>query len=196
MTSASLSHRVSALAAAVLAFAFAEETIFSCFFARLSDLRTAVAAFLSSASFFFISFAALRSVAILVFVGVFPGKRLVRGPGGAWISGKKESLLLLLLLSARASRAAAMMVLEDDGGSRPGAFDFSLLIWSGAGAISFDDRAALGIEGVDEDGLIDGHGGMKNGGGFAADVLAGEIDLEETGGCGFCVVLCVPTPSR
>ncbi len=28
------------------------------------------------------------------------------------------------------------------------------------------------------------------------DVLAGEIDSEESGGCGFCVVLCVPTPSR
>jgi hypothetical protein len=73
---------------------------------------------------------------------------------------------------------------------------FSLLVRSRARTISFDDGAALGIKGADKDGLIDGHGGIIDGGGFAADVLAGEIDAEGAGGCGFCVVLCVPTPSK
>jgi hypothetical protein len=32
--------------------------------------------------------------------------------------------------------------------------------------------------------------------GFAADVLLGEVDEAEAGGSGFCVVLCVPAPSK
>jgi hypothetical protein len=69
ITSASLLRRVSALAAAVLAFDLAEEILFSCFFVKLSALQTAAATFFSLASFCFASFATLRSAVILVFVG-------------------------------------------------------------------------------------------------------------------------------
>ncbi len=65
--------------------------------------------------------------------------------------------------------------------------------------IPFGDGAALGIGAVDKDGLLDGHGEVINGLGFAADVLLWEIDAEEAGGSGFCVVfLCgvVLTPSE
>jgi hypothetical protein len=47
--------------------------------------------------------------------------------------------------------------------------------------------------------LLDGHGEVINGLGFVADVLLQEIDAEEAGGSGFCVVLLcgvVPTPSE
>ncbi len=63
--------------------------------------------------------------------------------------------------------------------------------------IPFGDGAALGVGAADKDVLLDGHGEVINGLGFAADVHFWEIDVEEAGGSGFCVVfLCdvVPTP--
>ncbi len=46
----------------------------------------------------------------------------------------------------------------------------------------------LGIRAADKDGLLDGHGEVINRLGFAADVLLWEIDAEEAGRSGFCVV--------
>ncbi len=54
----------------------------------------------------------------------------------------------------------------------------------------------LGVGEADGDGLLDWHGGVKSGVGFAADVLLGEVDEAEASGSGFCVVLCVPAPSK
>ncbi len=48
----------------------------------------------------------------------------------------------------------------------------------------------LRIGAADKDGLLDGHGEVINGLGFAVDKLLWEIDAEEAGGSGFCVVLC------
>ncbi len=58
----------------------------------------------------------------------------------------------------------------------------------------------LGVGAADGDGLLNGHGEVIDGLGFAAeDMLLQKIDTEEAGGSGFCVVfLCgvVPTPSE
>ncbi len=57
----------------------------------------------------------------------------------------------------------------------------------------------FGVRAADRDGLLDGHGEMIDGLGFAAEVLLWKIDAEEAGRSGCCVVfLCgvVPTPSE
>jgi hypothetical protein len=73
--------------------------------------------------------------------------------------------------------------------------NFSLVVQGEAG-IFYEDGAALGIGEADGDGLLDWHGGVKSGIGFAVDVLLGEVDEAEAGGNDFCVVLCVPAPSK
>ncbi len=77
--------------------------------------------------------------------------------------------------------------------------NFSLVVQGEASTIPFGDGAALGVGAADKNGLLDEHGEVINGLGFVADVLLWEIDVEEAGGSGFCVVfLCgvVPTPSE
>jgi hypothetical protein len=95
ITSASLLQKDSALAATVLAFAFVEEILFSCFFERLSALRVAAAAFLSLASFCFASFAAFHSAAILVLVGA--GKMI-----GEWARGGMNDRTIEVLVAVAA----------------------------------------------------------------------------------------------
>jgi hypothetical protein len=73
--------------------------------------------------------------------------------------------------------------------------NFSLVIQGEAG-IFHEDGAALGIGEADGDGLLHWHGRVKSGIGFAVDVLIGEVDEAEASGSGFCVVLCVPAPSK
>jgi hypothetical protein len=77
--------------------------------------------------------------------------------------------------------------------------NFSLVVQGEASTIPFGDGAVLGVWAADKDGLLDGHGEVINGLGFAADVLLQKIDAEEAGGSGFCeMFLCsvVPTPSE
>ncbi len=65
--------------------------------------------------------------------------------------------------------------------------------------VPFGDGATLGVGAADKDGLLDGCGEVINGLGFAVDMLLWEINAEEAGGSGFCVVfLCgvVPTPGE
>jgi hypothetical protein len=70
--------------------------------------------------------------------------------------------------------------------------NFSLVIQGEAG-IFHEDWAALGVGEADGDGLLDWHGGVKLGVGFAVDVLLGEVDEAEAGGSGFCGVVCAST---
>jgi hypothetical protein len=73
--------------------------------------------------------------------------------------------------------------------------NFSLVV-QGKASIFHEDGATLGVGEADGDGLLDWHGGVKSGIGFAVDVLLGEVNEAEAGGSGFCVVLCVPAPSK
>ncbi len=81
------------------------------------------------------------------------------------------------------------------GPSRTCTHNFSLVVQDEAG-IFHEDGAALGVGEENGDCLLDWHGGVKSGIGFAVDVLLGEVDKAEAGGSGFCVVLCVPAPSK
>ncbi len=75
----------------------------------------------------------------------------------------------------------------------------SLVVQGEASTISFENGAPLGVGAADGDGLLDEHGEVIDGLGFAVDVLLWKIDAKEAGGSGFCVVfLCgvVPTPSE
>ncbi len=73
--------------------------------------------------------------------------------------------------------------------------NFSLVVQGKAGTFH-EDGATLGVGEADGDSLLNWHGGVKSGVGFVMDVLLGEVDEAEAGGSGFCVVLCVPAPSK
>jgi hypothetical protein len=73
--------------------------------------------------------------------------------------------------------------------------NFSLVV-QGEASIFHEDGAALGVWEADGDGLLNWHGGVKSGIGFAADVLLGEVDEAEAGRSGFCVVLCAPATTK
>ncbi len=56
------------------------------------------------------------------------------------------------------------------------------------------DGAALGVGEADGEGLLNWHGGVKSGVGFAADMLLGEVDEAEAEGSDFLFgVVCAST---
>ncbi len=102
----------------------------------------------------------------------------------------------MLLLSARASRAVVTTVPDDDGGTKSDARTTSPLLFRVRPASSVRMEPRLALRETDGDDLLDWHGGVKSGIGFAVDMLLGDVDEAEAGGSGFCVVLCVPAPSK
>ncbi len=88
-----------------------------------------------------------------------------------------------MLLSARASRAAATMVPEDDEGIKSDIRTTSPLLFRVRPASSMRMEPRLALEKRTETVCSTG-------------MVLGEVDEAEAGGSDFCVVLCVPAPSK